>query len=404
MVNNAGSSSGRRRATGRGRGRSVAAVDQAVVAADVGSNLEQQIQAKVEQAEGFIAMVQEFVDGEVFAGAKSYEVKTQVELLDMGFKELRELGRGAEYARKYMDLKNKLNMKNQESEPQGAFSGNVTVQSKVDLPKFSGDFAKWQDFEAEFVIDVHEKKISDPEKLRKLKSCLSGRPLDMISKYDLRTTGAYQQAWEELKSHYNNSAEAFAKHVSLIFKHENMKQGDSEGVRSLIGIVEANVCKAKQIMNGRDELGHAAAVHLIELMDPTTREQWRLNRLDADVVPTLPEVAKFCLAKTKTWDEGRGKVVPSHTATGFERSFRDSRQGPSSSKTPRFSCYRCKGNHYLRECSEFKADSLTRREQFMQDNRLCRKCFGRHGRDPCRWTEKLCGKCEDPHHVIMCPK
>lgn len=121
------------KSTGKGSRRSVREVNEVALASDASSSLEQQMQAKVEQAGGFIAMVQEFVDGEQFTEAKLYEVKTQVEILEMGFKELRELGRGAEYVYIYMHLKNKLNMKNQEAEQQGAFSGNITVQSKVDL-------------------------------------------------------------------------------------------------------------------------------------------------------------------------------------------------------------------------------------------------------------------------------
>lgn len=157
-------------------------------------------------------------------------------------------------------------------------------------------------------------------------------------------------------------------------------------------------------MNGRDELRHAAAVHVIELMDPITREQWRLNRLNADVIPTLSEVSKFCLAKTKTWEEGRGKVLPMHAVAELERTRQDARQGPSSSKTARFSCYRCRGNHFLRDCTVFWKDPLMRKEQLIHEQKLCKKCFGRHGRDPCRFPEKLCVKCEDSHHPMMCPK
>lgn len=45
---------------------------------------------------------------------------------------------------------------------------------------------------------------------------------------------------------------------------------------------------AKEIVEGKDVVGHAAAVNLITLMDSVTREQWRLNRVIADELPSLP--------------------------------------------------------------------------------------------------------------------
>lgn len=101
---------------------------------------------------------------------------------------------------------------------------NITVQTKADLPKFGGAYADWKNFENAFRLDVNMKKGSDAEKLRKLGQCLTGRPMDLISKYDLLGENAYTEAWKDSKKHYCNSAEAFAEHVGVIFNL--IKQGD----------------------------------------------------------------------------------------------------------------------------------------------------------------------------------
>lgn len=75
------------------------------------------------------------------------------------------------YMERYMRLKSELNKKYSEEQAQ-AFPGNVTVQTKAEMPKFSGAYADWKDFENAFKLDVHMKKGSDAEKLRKLGQCL----------------------------------------------------------------------------------------------------------------------------------------------------------------------------------------------------------------------------------------
>lgn len=360
---------------------------------------------KVTQAVESIEYVEKFVFGEGFGNAKAFEVQTQLELLDMAIRELRELGEGVKYMERYMRLKSELNKKYSEEQAQ-AFPGNVTVQTKAEMPKFSGAYADWKDFENAFKLDVHMKKGSDAEKLRKLGQCLSGRPKDLISKYDLLGENAYKEAWDDLKRHYCNSAEAFAEHVCAIFKQDRIKQGDAEGIRSLIGKVEASVKRSNEIVAGEDALGHAAAAHVITLMDAATREQWRLNRVTTEKLPTLDEVSRFCLAKAKTWAENSGEVSVRHDKGGekvkMERRSNNYEEGPS--KMRRLSCYKCDAQHYLRECPRFQSDSAAGRDSFVKKNLLCRKCFAKHPLAGCRSTFDLCNKCTDPHHVMLCPK
>lgn len=361
---------------------------------------------KVAQAVRSIEYVEKFVFGEGFEKAKAHQVQTQRELLDMSIRELREMGEGAEYMERYMLLKTELNRRHGEDQALGAFPGNVTVQTKADLPKFSGAYAEWKDFENAFRLDVHMKKGCDAEKLRKLGQCLSGRPKDLISKYDLLGENAYQEAWNDLKKHYCNSAEAFAEHIGIIFKQDRIKQGDSEGIRSLIGKVEASAKRAKEIVEGKDGMGHAAAAHLITLMDSATREQWRLNRVTAEKLPTLEEVSMFCLAKAKTWDENVGEVV-SRSDKGVEKvkmERRTTNYGEGASKIRRLACFKCEEQHYLKDCPTFRSDSVIGRNLLIKRKQLCRKCFGKHPSEGCKTTWDLCGRCAEPHHATLCSK
>lgn len=358
---------------------------------------------KMAQAARSIEFVERFVFADGFANAKGHEVQTQKELLDMTFKELREMGEGAEYMERYMSLKTELNKRCEEEQAQGAFPGNVTVQTKADLPKFSGAYAEWKDFENAFRLDVHMKKSPDAEKLRKLGQCLSGRPKDLISKYDLLGENAYQEAWNDLKKHYCNSSEAFAEHIGVIFKQDFIKQGDSEGIRSLIGKVEASVKRAKEIVKENDPMGHAAAAHLITLMDSATREQWRMNRVSTEMLPTLEEVSLFCLSKAKTWDEnGASRLDKGAEKVKVER--RPAYYGEGTSKMRRMACYKCDEQHFLRDCPAFKLDSVINRNAWIKSRQLCRKCFGKHPPHMCKSTWDLCGRCADPHHAMLCPK
>lgn len=141
----------------------------------------QQPNSQITQAKAFMENVELFVRSDGFSTTPVHEIKTQMELLSTGFDLLMKLGHAIEHTSLYVWLKNELNKSIEEgSKPTAEYIAMETISVK--LPTFNGVYADWEDFKDAFEVDVHKKKrLSDPEKLRKLLSCLSGPPKDLIS-------------------------------------------------------------------------------------------------------------------------------------------------------------------------------------------------------------------------------
>lgn len=384
---------------------------------------------QVNQAIAFMESVEIFVRAEGFSSSPIHEIKTQIELLNMGFDQLTNLGHAIEHTSLYVWLKNELNKRILEGEKHiPEYMAVETVSIK--LPTFSGVYADWEDFKEAFEIDVHNKKrLSDPEKLRKLLSCLTGPPKDLVNCFKLTDDRAYEKAWAKLREQYDNSYEAFNEHIGRIFKQDYIRRGDTAGATKSIATIRTSVLAANKIVEDRNAIACAAAVHLIQLMDVETREQWRLNRKNNTEIPMLEEVSDFLLEKVKTWEEG-GSGSRLSFATNHE--YRESRKRTKDDKEFRMpfnrnereyskprrdfrrdggddfkysrsiSCFKCQGNHYISNCKDFLKMTAQDKNTLILDRRLCGKCLRKQHFNSCTTRCWTCSS--EDHNTIFCPK
>lgn len=346
------------------------------------------------------------------------DVESNLELLEMGFGEMRSQRKAKQYLHRYMELKGAL----KRLRPCAADEGrsqfptilNVTNQK---LPIFSGDFADWQAFEDAFRLEVDDRKESDAQKLQNLRKCLKGKARNMIEKFGLLEPDAYRKAWEHVRGYYKNSYEAFRAHVARMFRHTPVEFEDAENARKVIDAIEASVEKVKGIIGdickspgAWEGIAFTAAVHLISLMDAKTREHWHFNRAKPEAIPTLDEVAGFYLQKVKTWEESKENQKTKkdkegdQKRKGGEENFANRRNGNDgfhrAAKLSKAECFHCQGSHFLAECKDFLAESHERKVDLLKKFHLCISCGKRHlGQCPAR-----CGKCGGKHRIELCPQ
>lgn len=358
---------------------------------------------ELDQALGLFNEVKEFVKGEEFLEASPLEAETQLELLEMAFKELMRLKKCVGVSKDYAALKNRLKEKTGQTN-----QATVQVMSgKGSLPRFAGRYSKWAKFEAAFRVGVHLKRMTDEEKLDKLLQCLSGAPKILLQRFDRLEEGTYKEAWKLLEATYNNSSEAFAEHVKDVFDQGRVRQGDARQAREAIGIMQDAVGKATKILQEKNGLSCSAAVHLVSIMDSKTREQWRMQYAKADHVPDLEEVAAFYLEKVKTWTEKEDRESRSRKRSlePDDRSMpvrvkKEKQWQGKDQKRGRFGCFRCNGDHRLLTCKVFQQDTLEKRQELFERLSLCICCAGRHSGE----CHRDCSKCKGSHNVLLCPK
>lgn len=379
----------------------------------------------MEQATDLLQIVQQFTEKEDFSiMTDKYDLESQLELLETAFKEIVSWGNAKDFTSQYMGLKKIIKKRLDETTTANKAPISLSVQNDKELPSFSGDFADWQDFVDKFRVAVADKKhLSGAEKFLKLQTCLgiNSEAKALIDKFPLHSEDGYEKAWKRLNDHYMNSYEAFRSHVARIFTETAIPLGDGDRVRKLIGKMEASVEKVNVMVKHEDMMSHAAAVHLVSLMDRKTREQWTLNRCESEKVPLLEDVAKFYLTKIKTWDEAKEDrrqdgdrfrpeikfsqnetMKPFHGKRRWEERVATSTNeghGQRASKRLQMDCFRCQGRHSLSACKMFASDSPEKRDKLVKDKQLCGICFGRHPEKTCMTR---CFKCNGKHIMAFC--
>lgn len=371
--------------------------------------------------------VKEFTEEERFeSGVGRAQVKTQIELLKFGLDLLVECDDVGEHLLEYSRLKDILEMKMEATAENNTNTTFVSVQNDGDLPKFTGAFGDWQDFVNAFRVKVADKKhFSKEEKFLKLQACLKLEAKAMTEKFSLKDERAYEKAWKRLNDHYNNSYESFKDHMIRWTTAEEVPHGNGDMGRKMIGKMEACLEKLNAAVRPEDMMSHNLAIQALLLMDPVTREQWMLNRLDGHKVPLLEEVTEFYLRKIQTWDdekknqrrekekgvdgvkiktEGRYEESTRKQENGRKRFYQQTKSGGGdareSLKARKIECFFCQGPHPVVACEAFAKESVRDREKLAREKNLCRICYST--------SHSTCGmrcfECKGEHVVAFCPK
>ncbi|KYQ56136.1 hypothetical protein ALC60_04943 [Trachymyrmex zeteki] len=120
---------------------------------------------------------------------------------------------------------------------------------RIDLPRFSGDFAQWSPFRDLFKSIVMENNdLSAVEKLHYLKMSRTGEPAQQWKNIPI-TSENLKRSWEILVTSYDNKRVQIDAQLSALFAIRKLKTADATEIKKLLGDVkealEALECPVK---------------------------------------------------------------------------------------------------------------------------------------------------------------
>lgn len=87
---------------------------------------------------------------------------------------------------------------------------------RVSVPTFSGVISEWIAFRDQFTDLVHENpNLTEIVKFYQLRSCLSGKALEVINGFQLSATD-YQVAWEALRQRFDNRPQIIGEYIKRV--------------------------------------------------------------------------------------------------------------------------------------------------------------------------------------------
>ena len=281
--------------------------------------------------------------------------------------------------------------------PSGAFSTQFVPQANhvklpsFDLPKFSGAFEDWLNFQDIFVatIDSHT-ALTDVQKLQYLKSCVQGEASSLISSYPL-TGDHYAQAWNKLVNHYHDKRRIALAIYKKFASIQPLKMESASGLRKMLMTIDE--CMDKWSVLGYPVLqwDFLLVCHIMDRLDPVTKRSWTTSLKDTEM-PTYKDTCKFL----NTYISGLETNRDPKPAPTRERKFAASHHTASSEICP--VCEN--GNHLIFRCPRFNGYTPEERISKVKSLGNCTICLQSHPTKDCVRDWK-CRKCGKTHNSLL---
>ncbi|XP_030831163.1 uncharacterized protein LOC105447377 [Strongylocentrotus purpuratus] len=291
--------------------------------------------------------------------------------------------------------------------------------TRLPLPEpaiFAGDPLTYPAWKHAFDVLIEQSGIQPMDRFFYLQKYLKGQPLELVRGYALiGDERAYLEALVALKQRYGDSfiiANAFRDKLD---RWPKISSKDALGLRKLADFLH-------QCVTAMDRIGN-----LHHLNDERENQKllaklpdWLVVRWSRKVIgwtemkgqfPPFQEFVRFIdeeakiacypitsLHHVKDRRSDQGKPVPDvRTLNTNVRSSNSDNKRQRERRNIQRSCYLCRKDHLLEECSEFASKDMTDRKRYIREKGLCYGCLkAGHMSKHCRWRS-TCSICQGRH-------
>ena len=255
-------------------------------------------------------------------------------------------------------------------------SGGPRGSSKLKLTEFLGDPLEWPDWVELFDVIMHQKRLSDIEKMQYLKISLTGQAKVAISGLGFRSQ-AYYQAWDILCKKFGRPRVIVESQLKKIYAHSPFRHDDTSSiVRS--SNVFTNTVNVLTLLGLRHDLGSEGVLSsTIRKLSPQLKEQWLRHLQDHrllaaslivfnDWLESTAFIPEDLLAQTNHKIRNRKKPKTSTFASNADDSTK-----PRNSECPFKN-----GQHAIWNWEKFKSMTQNEGRELVQKFRLWFNCLG----------------------------
>ncbi|XP_071629518.1 uncharacterized protein [Temnothorax longispinosus] len=276
-----------------------------------------------------------------------------------------------------------------------AFAGESLQLPRITLPKFSGNFAEWENFRGIFesLVAVNE-SLSNTQKLHYLKASVTGDAALLINSIKV-SDAKYQAAWQLLADEYDNQNAIIHSHIHAFTDLPKMKTENVIELKQLRDNVSASLAALTNLDRPVIYWDDLLVYLIAQKFSSKTRNEWNLIRGNSDAYPTYKEIHDFMTLRIRGLAD---YPAQSDLAANNPRAnkARSSVNNVSAEK-----CVGCSGNHYLAKCDDFKGQSVEQRIQLARQYKCCLNCLRiGHFLKNCP-SKGRCNRCRRNHHTLL---
>ncbi|XP_071652238.1 uncharacterized protein [Temnothorax longispinosus] len=174
-----------------------------------------------------------------------------------------------------------------------AFAGASLQLPRITLPKFSGNFAEWENFRGilESLVAVNE-SLSNTQKLHYLKASVTGDAASLINSIKVFDAN-YQATWQLFADEYDNQNAIIHSHIHAFADLLKMKTENVIELKRLRDNVSASLAALTNLDRPVIYWDDLLVYLIAQKFSSKTRNKWNLIRGNSDAYPTYKEIHDF---------------------------------------------------------------------------------------------------------------
>ncbi|XP_075163011.1 uncharacterized protein LOC142235633 [Haematobia irritans] len=269
-----------------------------------------------------------------------------------------------------------------------------------DTPPFEGGYSKWPAFRDIFwaVFGAHP-DLSPAQKLFHLRGKTRGEAYQIVSKFDLVDEN-FQLAWDALKHRYENTRILVHQQMKTLFGIQVAQCETPKSIRVIQRGINDSLSIFRSYKINTENWDPILVHHCSTKLPEETLRAWEDSLTDHKRLPTWKQMDEFLSTRIQIIETISDLRKPNSRENQSHSNKSQTFQSRIDS-TNQNRCKKCKKNHHLRFCEEFRALSVKDRMKFVYANKMCANCFSTsHFRTSCT-SSQSCRECNKKHHTLL---
>ncbi|XP_074028835.1 uncharacterized protein [Leptinotarsa decemlineata] len=281
----------------------------------------------------------------------------------------------------------------------------------LELPKFYGEYEKWGQFRDMFLALVHNDATMDKmEKFYYLISCIKGEFSKVIEAIEV-TESNYENAWDLLKSRYENKLLTIKNHVRALVEAPAIVRDVRANLRKLTDDIQKHTRSLKTLGEPVDNWDTLLIYLISRKLDVASQKEWEEYLITENLIsPKLANLTVFLekrcqLLETLDNSSKLGNInkIEKPQKLHFRKYSNEKSLSHVSTKGTNNQgkfCAFCKEEHYIYHCEKLKSLSVASRLAEIKRLKLCTNCLRKgHTINEC-WAQS-CKLCPKRHNTLL---
>ncbi|XP_055633707.1 uncharacterized protein LOC129774035 [Toxorhynchites rutilus septentrionalis] len=280
-------------------------------------------------------------------------------------------------------------------------------QAATSLPMFHGSYKEWPNFKRLYDESKQTGNFSDADNVSRLMAQLGKRPKSYVSAL-MMDPGNERQIIETLSSIYGQPMAIYNELWADLTRLRNPRMENPQTMIEFVVTLGNLVCNMRMI-NQRSYLNNP--LHLAEIVEKlplNIREQWADKETNC-LMPmegqepirlTLEDLYNFLVPQQR-----KATLLLAQRVNYEKPLLRNENQGRTNvhNEGIKQNCSHCSQQHRINMCEAFKKLDSKKKQQIVQDKRLCFNCLGKnHQSKDCKSTRTCAvAGCKRRHHTLL---